>query len=92
MNTGKNVSLDTRFTAGKFNDGADDMKKKNKAILNAMIDADMTQTKLAEVTGLHLTNVNAIVNGTRPRVDTALKIAKALNTTVEALWGTNEDD
>jgi DNA-binding XRE family transcriptional regulator len=88
------VSLDVRADcANEFSDGVDDVKKqKNKALLIAMVNADMTQTKLAEVTEMHLTNINAIVNGTRPKLDTALKIAKVLNTTVEALWGQEEDE
>lgn len=85
------MSLDVRPQTDQFNDGVEDVKKKNKNIAKAMVDADMTQAKLAEATGMHLTNINAIVNGTRPRVDTALKIAKALNTTVEALWGLEDE-
>lgn len=87
VHIGKNQSLDTE----RFNDGVDDVKKKNKAIMHALIEADMTQTQLAEKAEMHLTHINSIVNGTLPRVDTAIKIARALGTTVEALWGTEEE-
>lgn len=81
--TGKNESL-----VMQTNDGVDDMKKKrNKAIYDALFEADMSQTKLAELTGMHLTHINAIVNGSRPNVDTAIRIARALSKTVEELWG-----
>ena len=85
--TEQNVSL-----ADKTNDGVGNVKKgKNTRITQQMAKLEMTQTELAKRSGLHLTNVNAIVNGSRPNVDTAIKIARALNKSVEELWG-NQDN
>lgn len=81
--TGENVSLVT-----KSNDGAGPMKKgRNIAITQQMAKLEMTQSELARKSKLHLTNINAIVNGTRPRVDNAIRVARALETTAEKLWG-----
>lgn len=80
---GQNVSL-----VAKTDDGVGDVKKgKNTAITQAMARREMTQTDLAEVTGIHLTTINAVVNGTVPRADNAIRIARALKVSVEELWG-----
>ena len=95
--TGENESLDH-----EFNDGVDEMPKyPNKELKKAMIDADFTQTTLAEAIGIHVSNVNAIVNGTKPKLETAQRIVRALNkrlrdelkVSIDYLWPLpNEED
>ena len=83
--TGKNESLGIQR---RSNGGVKRMKKgKNTAITQAMAKLEMTQQDLATASGLHLTNINAIVNGSHPKVDNAIRVSRALETTVEKLWG-----
>lgn len=60
-----------------------------KAILrDARRDAGMTQKEIADKVKMSRTNYNLIETGRRiPQADTAIKIAKTLDTTVEAIWG-----
>lgn len=60
-----------------------------KAILrDARRDAGMTQKQIADKVKMSRTNYNLIETGRRiPQADTAIKIAKTLDTTVEAIWG-----
>lgn len=94
--TGKNESLDCISYA--FDDGVEEVaKQKNKALQKVMIDAELTQTSLAELAGLHLTNVNGVVNGSLPHLRTAQKIVRALNSTgkvnvtIDELWPLPEE-
>jgi DNA-binding XRE family transcriptional regulator len=49
--------------------------------------AGMTQAELAVVLGIKQPNIARWETGERlPRVDTAVRLAKALGTTVEAIW------
>ena len=46
--------------------------------------AGISQTKLAEITGLHRSNINRVLSGRySPELDTFLKIAGALNLRIE---------
>ena len=46
----------------------------------------LTLEQLAEMAGIPVSTINDIEHGAEPRVITALRIAKALGTTVENLW------
>lgn len=90
LGNGKEMGQTGQNTPSRQADGeADDMQKKQakKELIDALWAARMSQTDLANETKMHLTHINAIVHGSRPNVDTAIKIARALGTTVEALWG-----
>ena len=64
------------------------MKKgKNTAITQAMAKFELNQVNLAEKTELHLTHINAVVNGAIPKMESAFRIARVLECTVDELFG-----
>lgn len=61
------------------------MAKKLKLII---VERGIKQNKFAERVGVSTTAMNAIVNGkSLPSLPTALRIARAVGSTVEELWG-----
>lgn len=60
------------------------------------LELDMSQERLAQLTGINIRNLRAIENGeVSPRhikADTAIRLASALSTTVEDLLGVVEID
>lgn len=57
------------------------------AMRSAREKAGLTQAELAAMLGIKYPNVTRWESGDRlPRVDTAIRLARALNTTVEAIW------
>lgn len=51
----------------------------------------LKQRDLAAAMGLSSGDLSRYVAGTIPRAETAVRIARALNTTVEAIWGAEQD-
>jgi transcriptional regulator with XRE-family HTH domain len=57
------------------------------ALREARVQAGLTQDELAGMTGYRQPHIARWESGKQlPRVDTALRLAAALKTTVEALW------
>lgn len=61
------------------------MKINKKKLLHSMVDAEMTSKTLSEISGVSLPTIARVRLGSSTTYDTALKIAKALNTDVNAL-------
>lgn len=51
-------------------------------LINARLEKNLTQAELAKLCGMKQSAIARIENGSIPRVDTACKIAKALNTEI----------
>lgn len=53
-----------------------------------LFERQMTITALAEQSGVSYANLSLVVAGKRvPTLENALRIARALDTTIEELWG-----
>ena len=63
--------------------------KKNKILREARQRAGITQKELADHIGIAEVSYQRIEYGQRPSLRTAIRIARALDTTVETLWGGN---
>ncbi len=51
----------------------------------------MTEERLAALTGIRQGNINRLKNGKHvPKVDTALRVARALRVSVEKLWSLSD--
>lgn len=62
--------------------------RQRSKLAEAMASASLTRKELTYLTGLSRAHVDYLVNGDRtPGVMVALRIARALGTSVEALWG-----
>lgn len=48
--------------------------------------AGLTLAQLADMSNIPVSTINDIEHGAEPRVVTAIRLAKALNTRVERLW------
>lgn len=59
----------------------------NRNLTKAMAGKRLTQQKLADALKLNQGTVSGYVNGQEPKARRAIEIAKALGTTVEAIWG-----
>lgn len=69
------------------------MAKHRTRLREARLEAGLTQQEVADVVGLPRANVARWESGTQlPRVDNALKLAAALDSTVESLWPLDHDD
>ncbi len=70
-----------------MNDKLDDLSKRfGKRIKIERIKQEISQEKLAELSGLHRTTLGSIENGkTSPTLDSIARIAKALNLTLSEL-------
>ena len=65
----------------------------NQAIRAVRIKQGLTQSQVAIQVGITVISYQRIEYGTqRPSLETAIKIAKALNTTVEDLWNYKKED
>lgn len=62
---------------------------KNKILREARQRAGITQKELADHVGIAEASYQRIEYGQRPSLRTAIRIARALDTTVETLWGGN---
>src|SRR4051812_10831032 len=63
------------------------MSTSSTALRQARLQAGLTQRALAELVGVRQPHIARWETGAQlPRVDTAVRIAVALDTTVEALW------
>lgn len=62
---------------------------KNKILCEARQRAGITQKELADHVGIAEVSYQRIEYGQRPSLRTAIRIARALDTTVETLWGGN---
>jgi DNA-binding XRE family transcriptional regulator len=51
-----------------------------------LLELGIDQTELAEAAGLNRSMVSAIANGKSLKIETALRIAKALKVPVERIW------
>ena len=52
-----------------------------------LVEKNLTEEKLSEMIGMRQSSLNPIKNSKRiPRIDTALRIAKALKVPVERIW------
>lgn len=61
------------------------MKLNKKILLCAMVEADMNNQKLSQKTGISVNQISNIRQGRGSTYDTACKIAKALNISVNDL-------
>lgn len=69
------------------------MNLKNEKLKKARENKDLTQVEIAKRVGISPTSYQRIEYGIqRPSLDTAMLIAKALDTTVEILWSCNSKD
>ena len=62
---------------------------KNKLLREARQRAGITQKEIADHVGIAEVSYQRIEYGQRPSLRTAIRIARTLGTTVEALWGGN---
>lgn len=62
------------------------------AIAAAIAETGLKQQDLAAEMGLSSGDLSRYVGGTVPRAETAVRIARVLNTTVEAIWGKELDE
>ena len=60
-----------------------------KGLKELIDDYGMTQKELADHVGIAEVSYQRIEYGQRPSLRTAIRIARALDTTVETLWGGN---
>jgi DNA-binding XRE family transcriptional regulator len=64
----------------------------NVTLKMAMLQAELSNKKLADKVGVHPTNMSAIANGRTPHLHTAQKIVQVLNdtgkvqVTIDGLW------
>lgn len=57
-----------------------------------VVAARLSQGRLAKITGISQAHISYILSGRvkQPNVLAALRLARALNTTVEAIWGADD--
>lgn len=68
-----------------FRKGSAEMKINCKKLVVALLDKDMTQTKLAEVSGVSRPTISGIKAGRKCSDETGYKIAAALDVPIEKL-------